>query len=100
MKISLFAKIFAGYLLAVIIILAITFPLTFRAIRHHHIDTSTDNLKNLCTTLKLKISPLLESDKIMKLDTLVKELGQQINTRLTIINPEGTVLADSEKIQF
>jgi len=97
MKISLFAKIFAGYLLAVIIILAITFPLTFRAIRHHHIDTSTDNLKNLCTTLKLKISPLLESDKIMKLDTLVKELGQQINTRLTIINPEGTVLADSEK---
>ncbi len=97
MKISLFAKIFAGYLLAVIIILAITFPLTFRAIRHHHIDTSTDNLENLCTTLKLKISPLLESDKIMKLDTLVKELGQQINTRLTIINPEGTVLADSEK---
>ena len=97
MKISLFAKIFAGYLLAVIIILAITFPLTFRAIRHHHIDTSTDNLKNLCNTLNLKISPLLESNKIMKLDTLVKELGKQINTRLTIINPEGTVLADSEK---
>ncbi len=97
MKISLFAKIFAGYLLAVIIILAITFPLTFRAIRHHHIDTSTDNLENLCNTVNLKISPLLEGNKIMKLDTLIKELGKQINTRLTIINPEGTVLADSEK---
>ena len=97
MKISFFVKIFAGYLLVVIVILAITFPLTFRAIRHHHIDTSTDNLKNLCLTLKLKISPLLENNQIKKLDTLIKELGKQINTRLTIITPEGAVLADSEK---
>ena len=97
MKNSFFVKIFAGYLLVVIVILAITFPLTFRAIRHHHIDTSTDNLKNLCLTLKLKISPLLENNQIKKLDTLIKELGKQINTRLTIITPEGAVLADSEK---
>jgi len=97
MKNSFFVKIFAGYLLVVIVILAITFPLTFRAIRHHHIDTSTDNLKNLCLTLKLKISTLLENNQIKKLDTLIKELGNQINTRLTIITPEGAVLADSEK---
>ena len=97
MKNSFFVKIFAGYLLVVIVILAITFPLTFRAIRHHHIDTSTDNLKNLCLTLKLKISPLLEENQIKRLDILIKELGKQINTRLTIITPEGAVLADSEK---
>ena len=97
MKISFFVKIFAGYLLVVIVILAITFPLTFRVIRHHHIDTSTDNLKNLCLTLKLKISPLIENNQIKRLDTLIKELGKQINTRLTIITPEGAVLADSEK---
>ena len=97
MKNSFFVKIFAGYLLVVIVILAITFPLTFRAIRHHHIDTSTDNLKNLCLTLKLKISPLLEENQIKRLDILIKELGNQINTRLTIITPEGAVLADSEK---
>lgn len=97
MKNSFFVKIFAGYLLVVIVILAITFPLTFRAIRHHHIDTSTDNLKNLCLTLKMKISPLLENNQIKRLDTLIKEFGNKINTRLTIITPEGVVLADSEK---
>ncbi len=97
MKNTIFVKIFGGYLLIVIVILAITFPLTFRAIRHHHISTSTGNLKNLCITLKLKISPLLENNQIKELDTLIKELGRQINTRLTIINPEGAVLADSEK---
>ncbi len=97
MKNSFFIKIFGGYLLVVIIILAITFPLTFRAIRHHHIETSTGNLKNLCITLTLKISPLLENNQIEKMDTLIKELGRQINTRLTIISPEGLVFADSEK---
>jgi len=97
MKTSIFIKIFGGYLLIVIAILAITFPLSFRAIRQHHIDTSTNNLKNLCTTLKLRISPLLEQNKIEELDELIKVLGIQINTRLTIINPEGVVLSDSEK---
>ncbi len=97
MKNSFFVKIFSGYLLIVIVILGTTFPLTFSAIRHQHIGTSTDNLKNLCITLKLKITPLLENNQISKLDILIKELGRQINTRLTIINPEGAVLADSEK---
>ncbi|MBC8550802.1 MAG: HAMP domain-containing protein [Candidatus Brocadiales bacterium] len=97
MKNSFFVKIFAGYLLVVIVILAITFPLTFRAIRQHHIDTSTDNLKNLCLTLKMKVSPLIENNQIKRLDALINELGKQINTRLTIITPEGVVLADSEK---
>lgn len=97
MKNSIFVKIFGGYLLIVIAILAITFPLSFRAIRDHHIDTLTNNLKNFCITLKLKISPLLENNQIEGLDTLIKELGKQTNTRITIINPEGGVVADSEK---
>ncbi len=98
MKNSIFAKIFGGYLLIVIVILAITFPLSFKAIRHHHIDTLTDNLNNLCITLRLKISPLLENNQIEELDTLIKKLGKQIDTRITVINPEGVVFADSEKI--
>jgi two-component system phosphate regulon sensor histidine kinase PhoR len=97
MKNSIFAKVFGGYLLIVIVILAITFPLSFKAIRHHHIDTLSSNLKHLCITLKLKISPLIENNQIEDLDTLIKTLGNQIDTRITIISPEGVVFADSEK---
>ncbi len=97
MKNSIFVKIFSGYLLIVIVILAITFPLSFRAIRHHHIDTLTGNLKNLCITLKLEISPLLENNQFEDLDALIKKLGKQIDTRITVLNPEGVVFADSEK---
>ncbi len=97
MKNSIFVKIFSGYLLIVIVILTITFPLSFKAIRHHHIDTLTDNLTNLCITLKLQISSLLEEDQIEELDSLIKKLGKQIDTRITVINPDGVVVADSEK---
>jgi two-component system, OmpR family, phosphate regulon sensor histidine kinase PhoR len=97
MRKSIFTRIFGGYLLIVIVMLAITFPLSFRAIRHHHIYTLTGNLKNLCHTLKLKISPLLENNRIEELDTLIKKLGVEIDTRITVVNPEGVVLADSEK---
>ncbi|MFQ5687645.1 MAG: histidine kinase dimerization/phospho-acceptor domain-containing protein, partial [Candidatus Scalindua sp.] len=97
MRKSIFTKIFGGYLLIVIVILAITFPLSFRAIRYHHINTLTGNLKNLCLTLKLNVSPLLESNRIKELDALIKKLGRQIDTRITIVNLDGIVLADSEK---
>ncbi|MFQ5715187.1 MAG: ATP-binding protein [Candidatus Scalinduaceae bacterium] len=97
MKNTIFIKVFGGYLLIVIVILATTFPLSFRAIRHQHINTLTGNLKNLCLTLKLKISPLLANNRIEELDTLIKKLGRQIETRITVVNLDGIVLADSEK---
>ncbi|ODS33284.1 MAG: two-component sensor kinase [Candidatus Scalindua rubra] len=97
MKKSIFVKVFGGYLLIVLVILSITFFLSFRVIRHHYIDTLTGNLKNLCFTLKLKISPLLENNRIEELDTLIKKLGRQIETRITVISTEGVVFADSEK---
>lgn len=97
MKKTIFVKIFGGYLLIVLVILSITLFLSFRVIRHHYINTLTGNLENLCSTLKLNISPLLEKDRIEELDALVKTLGKQIDTRITVINPEGVVFADSEK---
>jgi two-component system, OmpR family, phosphate regulon sensor histidine kinase PhoR len=97
MKKSIFTKVFGGYLLIVLVILALTFPLSFRVIRHHYVDTLTGNLKTLCLTLKLKISPLLENNRTEELDTLIKKLGKQIETRITVISLEGAVLADSEK---
>lgn len=97
MRKTIFIKIFSGYLLIVIIILAITLPLTFKAIRYHYIDTLTVNLKNLCSSLKLEASTLLKEDRIEELDTVIKELGGQTETRFTFVNSKGVVLADSEK---
>ncbi len=55
------------------------------------------DLKNLAYTLKLEVLPLIEEKDFKKLDLLVKEIGKNIKTRITIIAPSGEVLADSEK---
>lgn len=93
---SIFVKVFGWYLLIVFAVLAITFFLTFRSIKHHYINTLTGNLTTLCLALKPQISPLLEVERNEELDPLVKRLGKEIKTRITVVNPEGEVLADSE----
>ncbi|MCD6123648.1 HAMP domain-containing protein [bacterium] len=55
------------------------------------------DLKNLAYTLKLKVLPIIEEKDFGRLDSLTKEIGKNIKTRITIIAPSGKVLADSEK---
>ncbi len=97
MKRSIFIKLFGWYLLIALVVLSITFFLSFRSIKRHYINTLTGNLQNLCLTLNLEISPLIEEGRTEEQDNLIKKLGKEIETRITVINLEGAVLADSEK---
>ena len=97
MKIPLFSKIFGGYLL-IIVLLSILIPLlSFNLIKTHYINTFTDNLKNLGIALKPDVTLLLEKQRFQELDAYVKTLEKQIHSRITVIDREGKVLADSEK---
>lgn len=97
MRKSIFVKVFCAYLLIVAILSALILIFSFNTIRSHYIDTLTNDLKNLGTSLLLKVAPLFEEKRFEELDILVKRLGKDINTRMTIIDPEGIVVADSEK---
>lgn len=97
MKRSIFSKIFGGYLLITLLLSALILAFSFNTIKSHYIDTLTRDLKNLAVGLQLKITPLLEEQRFEELDGLVKRLGRDINTRVTVIGPDGTVYADSEK---
>ncbi|MFH1096870.1 MAG: ATP-binding protein [Candidatus Desantisbacteria bacterium] len=58
----------------------------------------TDNLKNLGIALKTKslVYPFLEKREYQGMGVLVKKTGKETKTRITIICPDGVVLADSE----
>ncbi|MCP5005814.1 MAG: cell wall metabolism sensor histidine kinase WalK [Planctomycetes bacterium] len=96
MKKSISLKIFSGYVFVVCILAVLIIPLSFKAIKAHHIKTLTNSLRNLSLTLQLNISPLLSEGRFDQLDTLVKSLGSKIQTRITVIDSTGLVLADSE----
>jgi two-component system phosphate regulon sensor histidine kinase PhoR len=97
MKKSIFSKVFGGYILLIVLLSVCILAFSFRTIREHYISTATESLKNLAITLSINIKAYLEDDRFKELDDFVKELGAQINTRITIIDPTGVVIADSEK---
>jgi len=97
MRRSIFFKIFFSFCLIILSLSMLVFFFSFRTIKLHYINTLSLDLKNLAYTLKLKVLPLVEENDFKELDSLVKEIGKNIKTRITIIAPSGKVLADSEK---
>jgi len=97
MKRSIFFKIFGGYFLIIISLTALVLVFSFRAIRTFYLDTLSRNLENLGSSLKLKAIPLLEENRFEELDSFMKEFGKNIETRITVIDKEGVVLADSDE---
>ena len=97
MRRSIFFKFFFSFCLIILSLSILVFVFSFRTIKHHYINTLSLDLKNLAYTLKLKVLPLIEEKDFKRLDSLTKEIGKNIKTRITVIAPSGKVLADSEK---
>jgi two-component system phosphate regulon sensor histidine kinase PhoR len=97
MKKSLFAKIFISYLILIVTLSSVILFVSFRAIKQSYLDTASRDLTRLCIALEPKIITFLAEQRVSELDAFVKDLGKHIQTRITVIDMEGTVLADSEK---
>ncbi|MFA5031928.1 MAG: ATP-binding protein [bacterium] len=97
MKKSIFLKIFSGYFFIILGLSSLILVSSFITIRKHYIGLLVENLQNLGTTLTLKLEPIIEEHNFQELDSLVKRIGFIINTRITIIDSNGIVLADSQK---
>jgi two-component system phosphate regulon sensor histidine kinase PhoR len=97
MKRSIFFKVFGGYLLIILAFAVLVLVFSSRAIKTFYLDTLSHNLEDLGRSLKFKAVPLLEEGRIGELDTFVKEFGKSIRTRITIVDKEGVVLADSDE---
>ena len=97
MKKSIFLKIFGGYFFTICLLAGCIFFFSFKVVKDYHIQTLTGQLQKFADTVLLQIDPLLQQHNFGELDRFVKGLGRHIDTRVTVIDIEGTVLADSEK---
>lgn len=97
MKTPFFAKIFIGYLV-IILMLSAASLLTFSdAFRQLHKEMLTEDLKDVALSVKTGVGESVGVTASSELDRAVKQLGRQLNTRITLIDVKGTVLADSEE---
>ena len=97
MKKSLFAKAFTSYLIIIITLSVLIVVFSFRAIKESYLDSLTQDLTHLCIAIETKVIALVAEKRLQELDAFIKDLGKHIQTRITVIDPSGTVLADSEK---
>ncbi len=97
MKHSIFVKIFSGFVLIIVGLTALFLFFSFKATRSFYLESSARYLEKLGSSLKFNVMPFIEGDEWEELDAFVKKIGKDIETRITIIDPDGVVLADSEE---
>jgi len=97
MRINIFSKIMAAFIV-IVILLGLSLPvIAFKTIKRHYISTFTENLKNITFLLKPEITDFFKNRRLNEIDGLVKSFKHDVNARITVIDRDGTILADSEK---
>jgi len=97
MKKTLFLRLFSGYA-AVVILLAVAVLLFAPPLmRKHNIEEKSSALEHIAVLLEPQIIPYLTGAGPGDLRDLVLAFGRETGTRITVIEPSGRVLADSEK---
>jgi two-component system, OmpR family, phosphate regulon sensor histidine kinase PhoR len=94
---SLFSRIFGGYLFVIVLLSALILTFSFSPIRHHYIESLTDGLKNAAISLRMTATSLMLKKQFDELNGLVRSLAKEQSIRITVVDPQGVVVADSEE---
>ena len=90
-------QLFPAYLLIIIIALVIITFYSSKILTGFYHEQVADDLQARARLIEQQIIPYLENMKYSELDELVKKLGRNSATRITIILPTGQVVADSDE---
>ncbi len=93
----IFRKIFLAYLVVIVVLTTTILYFSFSIIKENYKNNLIENLLNINNPIDRAIAPLLLDSNLTEMDSLVKVIGNDIKVRITIINNEGIVLADSQK---
>ncbi len=97
MRKRIFARVFAGYVIVSLLAVLIFAVYTLRLARAISFDSLARGLESAALTAKVPVTPLLGEGRSAALDSLVAAVGREGRVRLTVINPQGVVLADSQQ---
>jgi two-component system phosphate regulon sensor histidine kinase PhoR len=93
----LFTQLFVSFLIILFLALLAETWISTRAWRQFHLQQTAVDLEARARLLEVYVRPALERGEAGTLQELCQSLGQQTGTRLTVILPDGTVIADSTR---
>lgn len=97
MKRSIFFKVFGGYLILILLLSGAFLLFSFSTIKRHYLNTLAGDLEKMGHSLDARVFSYLDEPSHSDLEAFLKELGKKTAARITVIDLEGVVLADSER---
>ncbi len=92
-----FLRTFIGFLTVIVLLFSLVFLFYQNTIRTFYLDRLENQLVRLGHSLQPHFTLLLRSGDMTALRREVEKLGKKIAARITLIAPDGSVTADSEK---
>lgn len=96
-KRKFFVRTLVSYLVIVFIVSALIYFFSQGTMRNFYTERLKTHLSQVAHSMTTEVSDLYAAGDTTAMDRWIKELGQRIDIRVTVIKPDGTVLADSEK---
>jgi two-component system, OmpR family, phosphate regulon sensor histidine kinase PhoR len=93
----IFFRVFLGYVVLSLLAVLIFAFYTMRLAGTMSFDALTRGLESAALTAKVSVIPLLSQGRSVALDQLVAGMGRESQVRITVIDPRGVVLADSQE---
>ena len=95
-RLHLFTRLYAGFLIVIVICTAAVGLLAVRSARSFYITHTEQDLEARARLVQGQIGNQLSPADAAGLETLVTKLGAASGTRITVIARDGTVLAESD----
>jgi two-component system, OmpR family, phosphate regulon sensor histidine kinase PhoR len=96
MKRSVFLKIFSGYLLIACLLGGFLLYVSVQTLKKEYIAILSADLENVGRMLIAGLAPYLQDGSYGSLNVFVKQTAADLQMRITVVDGQGTVLADSE----
>ena len=93
---QIFTKFFGAFLIIILALSGLILYFTFSSIDDNYLQFINNQLLNLDFSMKSRIAPLLAENRRAELDSIIKMSGRDVNTRITVIDTFGVVVADSK----
>lgn len=98
MRKPLFFKIFMAFIILAVFLSSSIIFFSLRIIKDHYMELLASNLENISFALEAKVIPYIIEKDFEGLDEFIKDTAGNLDARVTIIAPDGRVLADSQEL--
>jgi two-component system phosphate regulon sensor histidine kinase PhoR len=93
---KIFIRTFISYVVIIALVFILIYLFSQNTIRNFYMEELKSQLSQVGYSLKPEVSELYQKGDKKGVDLLVKKLRKQVDIRITVIEPDGTVIADSE----